>query len=149
MPTFEHVRSIVIAAPATAIHAIVDDFHAWPKWSPWEELDPNLTRTYDGAAKGVGARYGWVGKKSGEGSMGITESSPERVAIDLVFVKPFKANNKVVFRFVPEGNGTKVSWSMSGTRNLLLAIMGKLAFDGMIVRDFDRGLAKLKLIVES
>jgi hypothetical protein len=38
---------------------------------------------------------------------------------------------------------------MSGTRNVLLAVMGKLFFDRMIVKDFDKGLAKLKAAAET
>ena len=149
MPSFEHTRSIVIAAPPAAVHALVDDLHAWTKWSPWEGLDADLNRTYSGSEKGVGARYAWAGKKSGEGSMLVTGATSDRIDLDLAFLKPFKANNKVVFRFQPEGNATRVSWTMSGTRNVLLAVMGKLFFDGMIGKDFDKGLAKLKVVAEA
>ena len=148
MPSFEHTRSTVIAAPPSTVQGLVADLHAWTKWSPWEGLDPDLKRNYDGPEKGVGARYGWAGKKSGEGSMVITAAPADRVQLDLDFVKPFKANNKVVFRFEAEGNGTRVTWTMSGARNLLLAVMGALLFDRMIGKDFDKGLAKLKGVAE-
>jgi hypothetical protein len=149
MPSFDHARSTVISAPAATVQALVADLHAWTKWSPWEGLDADLKRTYAGPDKGVGARYGWVGKKSGEGSMVITGAAADRVEIDLDFLKPFKAKNKVVFRFEAEGSGTRVTWTMSGVRNLLLAVMGKLFFDGMIGKDFDKGLAKLKSVAEA
>jgi hypothetical protein len=149
MPSFEHTRSIVIAAPGAAINALVADLHAWTKWSPWEGLDAELKRTYAGPEKSTGARYAWAGKKSGEGSMLITSATADRVALDLDFVKPFKANNKAVFRFEPEGNGTRVTWTMSGERGALLAVMGKLFFDNMIRKDFDKGLARLKTAVET
>ena len=149
MPSFEHTRSIVIAAPPAAVHALVDDLHAWTKWSPWEGLDADLNRTYSGSEKGVGARYAWAGKKSGEGSMHVTGATSDRIDLDLDFLKPFKANNRVVFHFRPEGNATRVTWTMSGTRNVLLAVMGKLFFDGMIGKDFDKGLAKLKVVAEA
>jgi hypothetical protein len=149
MPSFEQKRSITINAPPATAHALVDDFHAWAKWSPWEGLDADLKRTYSGAEKGVGAHYAWVGKKSGEGSMAITSAAPERIEIDLAFLKPFKANNKAVFRFDAEGSATRVTWTMSGTRNVALAILGKLFFDGMVGKDFDKGLAKLKALAEA
>ncbi|MDP9034233.1 MAG: SRPBCC family protein [Myxococcota bacterium] len=149
MPSFENTRSITIAAPPAAIHALIADLHAWTKWSPWEELDDDMKRTYSGADRGVGARYTWVGKKSGEGSMLVTGATSDRIEIDLDFVKPFKANSKVVFALRPEGSGTCVTWTMSGTRNVLLAVMGKLFFDGMVRKDFDKGLAKLKSVTET
>ncbi len=148
MPSFENTRSTTIAAPPAAVHPLVADFHAWAKWSPWEKLDTDLKRTYSGSEKGVGARYAWAGKKAGEGSMAITAATPERIEIDLSFVKPFKASNKAVFRFEAEAGSTRVSWTMSGTRNLLLAILGKLFFDAMIGKDFDKGLATLKALAE-
>lgn len=148
MPTFEHTRSIDIAAPPETVRALVADFHSWVKWSPWEGLDADLARTYGGPDSGVGARYGWGGKKAGEGSMIITGAAPDRIEIDLDFVKPFKANNKAVFRFESRGNATHVTWTMSGTRNLAFAVMGKLFFDAMIGKDFDKGLAKLKAAAE-
>lgn len=149
MPTFEHTRSISIAAPPETVRAFVADFHEWVKWSPWEDMDADLKRAYGGPESGVGARYGWAGKKAGEGSMAITGAAPDRLDLDLDFVKPFKANNKVVFRFEPQGNGTRVTWTMSGTRNLAFAVMGKLFFDSTIGKDFDKGLAKLKAVAEA
>ena len=149
MPTFEHVRSTVINAPPATVRALVVDLHAWTKWSPWEALDPELKRTYGGSDQGVGARYAWAGKKSGEGSMAITAATPDRVDLDLDFAKPIKANNKVVFRFDGEGSGTRVTWTMSGSRGLLLTMMGKLFFDGMVLKDFEKGLAKLKSVAET
>lgn len=149
MPRFEHSRSTDIAAPPERVRALVNDFHEWLKWSPWEELDANLTRTYSGADRGVGARYAWAGKKAGEGTMHITASEPDRLDIDLDFVKPIKAENKIVFRFEPTGDSTRVTWTMSGNRNILLAAMGKLFFDSMVKKDFEKGLAKLKATAES
>jgi hypothetical protein len=131
------------------VHALVDDFHAWTKWSPWEGIDADLARTYSGSEKGVGARYAWVGKKAGEDSMAITGVTPARIDIDLHFLKPFKANNKVSFRFDVEGSSTRVAWTMFGTRNVLLAIMGRLFVDAMISKDLDRRLPKLKALAEA
>ena len=61
-------RTTTIEAPAERVHALVNDFHEWPKWSPWEDLDPQLRRTYSGPDAGVGATYAWEGnKKAGQG----------------------------------------------------------------------------------
>jgi hypothetical protein len=149
MPSFETVRSTRIDAPAATVRALVVDLRAWTKWSPWEELDADLKRTYGGAGEGVGARYAWAGKKAGEGSMVITAVEHDRVALDLDFAKPIAANNKVVFRLDAEGDATRVTWTMSGTRNIALAILGKLFFDGMVGKDFEKGLAKLKAVAEA
>ena len=47
-------RTTTIDAPAERVHALVDDFHEWPQWSPWEDLDPQMRRTYSGAEAGIG-----------------------------------------------------------------------------------------------
>ena len=75
--SFEVTRSTSIAADPARVHALVNDFHEWQKWSPWEDVDPDLQRTYTGPDAGVGAHYAWSGnKKAGAGSMEITGSTP-------------------------------------------------------------------------
>src|SRR4051794_33134823 len=70
---FELSRSTSIQAPVGTLHALVDDFHEWVAWSPWEGVDPDLQRTYTGPERGVGAAYAWTGnRKAGQGSMEIT-----------------------------------------------------------------------------
>ncbi|MDO7868426.1 SRPBCC family protein [Nocardioides jiangxiensis] len=150
MPHFENSRSIGIDAAPAVVHTHIDDFRNWTAWSPWEELDPAVKRSYTGAEAGVGAHYAWEGNnKVGQGSMEITASTPERIDIDLEFLKPFKASNKTVFTLTPQGTGTRVDWTMSGERNLAFAILGKLFFDKAIAKDFDKGLTKLKAAAES
>lgn len=80
--------------------------------------------------------------------MRITDSTPERIEIDLEFIKPFKARNKTVFEFVPEGDGTRVVWTMTGERGLLMHLAGRLFVDKALGEDFERGLAKLKAAAE-
>lgn len=150
MPSFANSRDIFIATPPATVHRILDDFRLWNGWSPWEELDPDLQREFSGAEHGVGSHYAWSGNnKVGQGSMEITGSTPERIDIDLEFLKPFKASNKTTFELRPEGDGTRVVWTMSGERNVLLALMGKLFFDKAIGKDFEKGLGKLKVLAEN
>ena len=147
MPSFSQTHETTIAAPPATVHALVADFREWQKWSPWEGLDPDLERDYSG--EGVNQRYRWSGnKQAGEGEMRMTGLTPERIDLDLEFIKPFKAQNKIDFVLTPEGDGTRVAWTMSGHRNVLLAAMGKAFFDKAIAKDFDRGLASLKAEAE-
>ena len=83
-------RTTTIDAPPERVHALVDDFHEWPKWSPWEDLDPRCGAPTPGAEAGIGAVYAWEGnKKAGKGDMTITADTPEQVDIALHFEKPF------------------------------------------------------------
>ena len=83
MGTFEVTRSASIAADPGRLHELIDDFHQWTQWSPWEALDPEMQRTYSGPSAGKGARYAWQGnRKAGEGSMEITGIGPDGVDIE-------------------------------------------------------------------
>jgi hypothetical protein len=92
MGSFEVKRSASIAAPPEKVHGLIDEFREWRTWPPWEEIDPNLERTYGGSERAVGAAYSWKGsRKAGEGAMEITASTPEQIDVGLRFIKPFKA----------------------------------------------------------
>jgi hypothetical protein len=142
---FRITRSLVVGAPAAAIFPLINDFREWVKWSPWEKLDPNMKKTYDGAESGVGASYHWVGDKSGEGKMTLTESVPDRrVVIDLRFIKPFPANNNTVFTLEPEGEGTRVTWTMDGQNSFIAkAFNVVMNMDKLVGKDFESGLAAM------
>ena len=56
--TFRIERTTRIAAPMVQVAELIDNFHEWGKWSPWEHIDPTMQRTYSGAAAGVGAVAG-------------------------------------------------------------------------------------------
>jgi len=147
---FEMSRSTTIAAPPERVHALLDDFHQWQRWSPWEGVDPDLERTFTGPEKGVGSHYAWSGnKKAGQGTMEILESTPSAVLVDLRFLKPFEATNVTRFDLTPDGQGTTVVWTMTGERGALMSLMGRLFFDKAIGRDFDKGLAQLKAVAEA
>jgi hypothetical protein len=149
MADFSMSRSTTVAAPPERIHPLLDDFREWQQWSPWEGVDPDLQRTYTGPERGVGSHYAWRGnKKAGEGTMEIVESTPTSVAVDLRFLKPFKATNGTRFDLVPLADGTRVEWTMTGRRNPVMSVMGRLFFDQAIGKDFDRGLASLKAAAE-
>lgn len=150
--TFRIERTNLVGAPPGAIHPLVADFHRWREWSPYEDLDPDLKRTYSGAEKGVGAVYAWEGNgKAGAGRMEIVEAPvPDRVTIRLDFSRPMRASHEAVFTFIPEGGATRVTWAMTGARPLLMKLMGLFVnFDRMIGRDFEKGLAKLKAAAET
>jgi hypothetical protein len=148
---FKVERSATLRAPAPAAYAQVNDFQNWQAWSPWEKVDPALKRSYEGPKAGTGAIYAWQGNKDvGEGRMTITESRPgELVRIKLEFFKPFAAVNDTVFRFQPAGDGTTVTWTMSGQNNFVSKAMCLFVnMDRMVGGMFEQGLAQMKTVVE-
>jgi hypothetical protein len=151
MSSYEVARSATIAADPARVHALVDDFHAWQEWSPWEDVDPDLERTYTGPDRGVGAHYAWSGnRKAGHGSMEITGSTPERIDVRLVFLKPFSATNDVTFTLAPDGaGGTAVEWRMRGEQKGVWGFVGRfMNMEKLVGGDFEKGLARLKAAAE-
>jgi hypothetical protein len=149
---FRIMRSATIAAAAPVVFAQVNDFHKWEAWSPWEKLDPNMKKTYEGAPAGTGAIYAWSGNKDvGEGRMTLTESRPsELIRIILEFKRPFAATNTTEFDFKPDGSQTAVTWSMSGTNNFMAKAFGLfMNMDKLVGGDFEKGLTQLKSVAEA
>lgn len=147
---FRVARTTVINAPPEKIVGHIEDFHRWAEWSPYEQLDPNMTREITGAPAGKGAVYAWSGDgKAGAGRMEILESSPQRVAIQLDFTEPMAARNLAEFVLSPQGDATEVSWVMSGPADLPTKVMMVFFdFDRMIGADFETGLDSLRKVSE-
>jgi uncharacterized protein YndB with AHSA1/START domain len=150
--TYRVERTTRIAAPPDVVFALVNDFHAWNRWSPWEHLDPSMKKTIGGPPSGVGATYAWNGNdKVGEGKMQITESVPaQKVGIRLEFIKPMASVAQNEFSFRPEGGGTQVSWVMNGKNDFMGKAFSLVAdLDTMVGNDFEKGLASMSREAEA
>jgi uncharacterized protein YndB with AHSA1/START domain len=148
---FSVTRAATISAPPETVFAQVNDFHKWRDWSPWEKIDPEMARNYNGAA-GTGAEYSWAGNGDvGEGQMTITESRPnELIRIKLEFIKPMEGTSDTEFAFKPEGEGTNVTWTMSGENGFVgKAICLFVSMEKMVGGQFEEGLANLKTVSET
>jgi Polyketide cyclase / dehydrase and lipid transport len=149
--SFSVQRSAVIKAPPEKIHALINAFTNWPRWSPWEKLDPAMQRTLGGPPAGVGSSYAWSGNsQAGAGRMEITDSqAPGKVVIQLDFIKPFEGHNIAEFTLVPQGDATQVNWRMYGPSPFISKLMGVfVSMDALIGKDFEAGLANLKAVAE-
>jgi len=148
--SFRLERSVTIKAPPAKAFALINDFHQWTAWSPWEHMDADLQRTYSGPASGVGAVYNWEGKKTGVGRMEILESSPASlIKIKLDFFKPFEAHNTAEFTLLSQGDSTTVTWAMYGPSPFMSKLMGIFfSIDKMVGKDFEAGLEKMKAAAE-
>jgi uncharacterized protein YndB with AHSA1/START domain len=149
--TFRVQRATRIEAPPEKIFALINDFHQWGSWSPYEKLDPGMKRSFSGADSGTGAVYEWAGNsKAGQGRMEITEApAPSKVAIKLDFLKPFEAHNVATFTLEPQGGATNVTWAMDGPTPYVAKVIHLFfSMDRMVGRDFETGLSNLKAIAE-
>ncbi|MFZ3001058.1 MAG: SRPBCC family protein [Undibacterium umbellatum] len=148
---FRVERSLALRATPEQIFPLINDFHEWEAWSPWEKIDPAVRRTYDGPAQGKGAVYAWNGNKQlGEGRMEILEIQPfSCLRIKINFYKPFAAQNIIEFRLEDKGATTIISQAMIGPCNFMSKLMSLFfSMDKMVGTKFDEGLLSLKNIVE-
>lgn len=148
---FRVQRSTAIKAPPEKIFPLINDFKAWTAWSPYENKDPDMRRTYSAMTSGKGATYVWDGNGNvGAGDMLITDApAPSKVALDLNMTKPMTAHNQVEFTLVPAGDTTTVTWMMRGESPYFAKIIHVFFnMDKMVGGDFEAGLAKLKSAAE-
>jgi polyketide cyclase/dehydrase/lipid transport protein len=149
--TFSVQRATLVNAPAERIFPLINDFHQWGNWSPYEHKDPAMKRTYSGAASGKGAVYAWDGDKNvGSGRMEILDASvPAKIVIKLDFFTPFEGHNTAEFTMLPQGDATNLTWLMHGPAPFMAKIMHVfMNIDRMVGKDFEVGLANLKRITE-
>jgi uncharacterized protein YndB with AHSA1/START domain len=148
-PSVVHIeRTATMTAPPAAVFPMVNDFHSWAQWSPWDKRDPAMKKDYEGGP-GEGAKYHWAGNDQvGEGRMTITESKPnEKIAIKLDFIKPMEGSNTSLFTFTPAGAGTKVTWSGDFNMNFMGKAFGLfMNMDDMVGKDFESGLGQLNAV---
>jgi uncharacterized protein YndB with AHSA1/START domain len=147
--TYTVERSRMVSAPVDRVYPLVADFRQWTRWSPWEDVDPDLQRAYGGAESGVGATYSWSGnRKAGTGHMEILRAEEnQHLDIQLTFEKPFRSTNTTSFEFAARGDTTLVTWRMVGPRPLVMRLLGPLMnMDKMLGKDFDKGLGRMDLV---
>lgn len=150
LPRTVHVeRSVAIAAPPEAVFPLVNSFRRFNEWSPWAGLDPNTKYTFEGPDEGVNAKMSWSGNSDvGTGVQTILESVPSsHVKTSLDFGDQGAAIAS--FTLTPDGAGTKVTWSFDTDLGMNpIARWFGLFFDGMVGKDYESGLSRLKALAE-
>lgn len=148
---FRVERATTINAKPETIFPYLSNIEKGQSWSPWVEEDPDAEYRMEGPKEGVGATLHWDGKKSGQGTLAITDVEPPNlVRMRLEFFKPMKAVNTVEYALQSEGDKTIFTWTMFGPNNF----MGKLVSlfmdcEKMCGDQFEKGLANLKAMIEN
>ena len=150
LPKTYHIeRSTMIKGDKALIYDLTSHFSKMDLWEPWKDADTAAVYTVVGPDGQVGTYRTWDGKKVGNGQMTLTELIPgQLVGYDLAFDHgKYLSKGKVVIETV--GDSSKVSWIDDGDLgyNPIARYMG-LFMGKMLIPDFDKGLAKLKKIVE-
>jgi Polyketide cyclase / dehydrase and lipid transport len=145
-------RSVSINAGAEKIHATINTPREFERWSPYSPKDPQMSNTYSGPERGVGARNEFVGNgQVGSGSVEIIRSTPpSEVVMRLIMIKPFAADNEVTYSIAPQGAACQVTWAMKAKAPFFVKLMSVfINMDKMIGQDFEVGLGKLKVLMEA
>ncbi|OFZ28811.1 MAG: hypothetical protein A2622_04045 [Bdellovibrionales bacterium RIFCSPHIGHO2_01_FULL_40_29] len=149
---FNYERSGLIEAPADKIFPYISQFSMGGQWSPYEKIDPNMKKTFSGADGQPGSMMVFEGNsQAGSGQLELIKLIPnELVEIKLTMTKPIRAENLVIYKLTPEGNGTRFSWSMSGDGGFFGKLLNVfIDCENMVAGSFTEGIANLKTLVES
>jgi hypothetical protein len=155
-PSAYHVeRTLEVAAPADRVFGVLNDLHQFAGvlvlfGTPLETSDPNMQKTFEGPAAGVGQSFAWSGKEAGQGKMTIEQSVPgQKVGIKLEFVKPMASTATCALTLAATPAGSIVTWSMDGNHNFIGKAAGLLMnMDNMLGADIEKGLVQLKTVAE-
>ena len=148
--SFSVQRSIEINAPPKKIYDLIVEPKKWQQWSVWTQRDPNMRITYSGPPFGMGAKWSWVSKSEGSGSMQLTRVEPDKRVEYSIFFPEFGMRSTGAIAIAPAGERTRVTWSTAGDvgpnpLKRYLAVM----MDRMVGPDFEAGLENLKALAES
>jgi effector-binding domain-containing protein/uncharacterized protein YndB with AHSA1/START domain len=144
-------RATTIAATPEEVYRYVSLLGRMKEWGPWQEMDRDQVQTIEGTDGTVGAVWRWQGDTVGVGSQRIVAMEPNRkVSCELHFIEPFESKGTVDYELEQRGDSTRMVWTMSGENNFMGRVMGVFVdMDRMIGADFERGLAKLRTMVEA
>jgi len=148
---FEVERSTVIDASAETIYPHVQNFKQFQVWSPWAKKDPNMTSEIVGPDGHEGTILKWSGNEMvGTGEQELIEvDAPKTVVSQLRFSEPWESQSTAAIHLTPADQGTKVSWVLNGDFGFMeRPMMLMMDMDEMVGKDYEEGLAALKIVVD-
>lgn len=150
LPDSSHVeRRILIKTSPERVFEHLNSFKRFNDWSPWYKKDPQARYRWSGPDSGVGAQLAWTSEEVGNGRQTIIASeAPTRITMQLDFGEQGKA--QAFFRITAQPDGTsELVWGFDSQAhgNLVARYMG-LLMDPLLGPDYERGLAKLKTLLE-
>lgn len=143
-------RSVQIAAAPEKVFAIAGNLRRLPDWSPWVAVDPATSFTFEGPEQGgEGQVMRWASNNPlvGTGSETVTGYEPnESLAMALDYGEFGKASSTM--RFTASGEGTEVRWSFASALPGVIDRWAGLMMDEQVGDEYEKGLARLKALVE-
>lgn len=150
---YSAIREVTINKPKSEVFEYVKLLKNQDNYSVWANRDPEMKKDFRGTDGTVGFTSLWDSKNPdvGKGEQEILKIiDEERIEYEIRFIEPF-ASTSLAYLAV-EGiseTQTKVKWGFTGKMkyptNLFLLTMD---MEGMIGKDFQDGLNKLKMVLE-
>jgi effector-binding domain-containing protein len=142
------VTTSIDAHPAT-VFALINDFRRVSLWSPRLNTDPNARIVYSGPVRGVGATMTWDGAIIGTGTQVIKESRPFEF-IDTATNPGESGEYHAWFDLEGRDGTTTVTWGYEADQGYnVVARYFSLVLAGVVQRDYELGLTKLKDLAET
>ncbi len=141
--------STVIKASPDKVWQYMNSMKSFNEWNPFMDLDPNVKVVYSGKSGNVGDQYCWEGNDdAGKGCHIVTALVPNhKQSTQMLFQEPFESDATSDLLLIPQGNDTKVVWSMDCELDYPMNLM-KPFMDGQMEKSYGAGLSKLKALAE-
>ncbi len=107
-------KSVNVTAAPDEIASLVSDFTQWPRWQPWQAVDPSIKFTVAEPSKGVGAHQFWQ-SKFGSGEMTITQLSSDKMTFNILFNQEHIAQGSI--SYVGKGSEVEIICTLHGEVN--------------------------------
>lgn len=148
----EVTRTVSIERPRASVFAMINDLRIAKEWSPYYARDPNAEFAIS-EEPGPGQTMRWVStvREVGRGRMSIV-GAEENEQVESILEMGDRATLNSRMELRPASGSTSVAWSVSaecgeGWVNVPCRYMN-LILRGMIERELDNGLARLKTLTE-
>ncbi len=146
-------REIVINKPKAEVFEYIRFIKNQDHFSQWNQLDPNMKKTYKGTDGTVGFVSAW---ESTHENVGVGEqelvkiADGERIDMKLRFKTPFEAENDAYMTTEDLGNNqTKTKWGFKGAFPYPMNLMGLVIdMEDAVGGDLEVGLKNLKTVLE-
>jgi effector-binding domain-containing protein len=147
----EMQRSVSIERSPEKIFTVLNSLKNFNNWSPWAEKDEQARFTFSGPDYGVGSKMTWQGNNQiGQGYQEIIESVENDFVKSKIFFGTSSQPALATLSLNLENDKTIVTWKFENDAgNNLLARYFGLATEDLLAPDYEKGLNKLKIYVES
>jgi len=152
LPAKVHLeRSIIIKSEPHKVFKVINSLSNFNHWSPWFKKDIKAKYSLSGPVAGVGSKISWIGNNNvGNGSNEIIESVENKyIKTKFLFGKSDQPALSTISLSL-ETEGTKVTWAFDNDfgYNVFYRYFG-FWLEDMIAPDYERGLANLKIYLET